>query len=87
MYFLFPETKGRTLEEIGHVFGDDVHVATQWYGASDDDKQKIEAQALRETEGGIVHEKTLAEASSSQVEDNSSGDKGTTTINEDVGKP
>ncbi|OQV04609.1 hypothetical protein CLAIMM_09464 [Cladophialophora immunda] len=62
IYLFFPETKGRTLEEIGHVFGDDMHVATQWYDASEEEKRKIEEQALKETEGGVVHEKGFAGA-------------------------
>ncbi|EXJ70257.1 uncharacterized protein A1O5_06325 [Cladophialophora psammophila CBS 110553] len=60
IYLFFPETKGRTLEEIGYLFGDDMHVATQWYDASEDEKRKIEEQALKETEGGVVHEKGFA---------------------------
>lgn len=41
----FPETKGRTLEEIGILFGDE-HVASQWYGLSEADKQKIRKEAM-----------------------------------------
>ena len=51
MYFLIPETKGHTLEETGHLFGDDVHVAHFWYGASEEEKAKIERQALEDTKG------------------------------------
>lgn len=57
MYFTFPETKGRTLEEIGDVFGDTQHVASHWYTAGPEEREKIAQQALRETEGGIVREK------------------------------
>jgi hypothetical protein len=41
----FPETKGRTLEEIGTLFGDE-HVASQWYGLSGEEKMKIKDEAL-----------------------------------------
>jgi hypothetical protein len=41
----FPETKGRTLEEIGILFGDE-HVASRWYGLSEEDKMKIRDEAM-----------------------------------------
>jgi hypothetical protein len=89
IYFLFPETKGRTLEEIGHVFGDDMHVAHNWYEASEEEKAKIEQQALDETKGGRVQEKTAAATNVvgtvSQVED-SYAEKGTATLSEDTAK-
>ncbi|ETI28370.1 hypothetical protein G647_00819 [Cladophialophora carrionii CBS 160.54] len=89
MYFLFPETKGRTLEEIGHVFGDDMHVAHNWYEATEEEKATIEQQALEETKGGRVQEKTATTANDlgtvSQVED-SFADKGTTNVNENASK-
>jgi sugar porter (SP) family MFS transporter len=47
IYFLFPETKGRTLEEIGALFGDE-HVASVWYGASEEQRAKIAREAMRE---------------------------------------
>lgn len=50
-YLLFPETKGRTLEEIGVLFGDEAHVASHWYGITDEEREKIANEALRETEG------------------------------------
>ncbi|KAF2679224.1 MFS transporter [Lentithecium fluviatile CBS 122367] len=45
IYFLFPETKGRTLEEIGALFGDE-HVASQWYGMSEEEKHRLAQEAL-----------------------------------------
>ncbi|KAK3081688.1 hypothetical protein LTS18_003870 [Coniosporium uncinatum] len=47
IYFLFPETKGRTLEEIGALFGEEV--ASTWYGISEEEKQRIAQDALRLT--------------------------------------
>ncbi|SMR53866.1 unnamed protein product [Zymoseptoria tritici ST99CH_1E4] len=49
IYLLFPETKGRTLEEIGLLFGDDVHVASQWYDLSPEEKEKVAEEAVRNT--------------------------------------
>lgn len=53
MWFLFPETKGRTLEEIGSLFGDE-HVASHWYGISDEEKEQIAQNALKLTESGRI---------------------------------
>ena len=52
---LFPETTGRTLEEIGTSFGDK-HVVSHWYGISEQEKEDIERDALRvtETNGGTA---------------------------------
>ncbi|SMQ51655.1 unnamed protein product [Zymoseptoria tritici ST99CH_3D7] len=49
IYLLFPETKGRTLEEIGLLFGDDVHVASQWYDLSPEEKEEVAVEAVRNT--------------------------------------
>lgn len=92
IYFLFPETKGRTLEEIGDLFGDDSHVASHWYGASEEERAKIEEQALRETEGGKVHElkenvqhqETVQPATT--IQDDSVAEKGSAVLNEDASK-
>ncbi|KAF2741235.1 MFS transporter [Polyplosphaeria fusca] len=53
IYLLFPETKGRTLEEIGALFGD-THVANKWYGLSEEEKQKIAHEALAKHPESVV---------------------------------
>jgi len=55
MYFLFPETKGRTLEEIGTLFGDE-HIASHWYGISEEERAKIDQDALKLTMSGRIPE-------------------------------
>jgi hypothetical protein len=80
-YFLFPETKGRTLEEIGDLFGDNLHVASHWYNATAEEKARIAEQALRETEGGVVHEKGYG---APKVEDESDASKGQAVLAEDA---
>ena len=53
VYFMFPETKGRTLEEIGEIFGDK-HVAAHWYGISEEEKEEIAKHALKLTADGRI---------------------------------
>ncbi|OAG35984.1 hypothetical protein AYO21_09844 [Fonsecaea monophora] len=53
IYFLFPETKGRTLEEVGSLFGDK-HIVAHWYGISEEEKEKIHQGALHLTESGQI---------------------------------
>lgn len=55
IYFLFPETKGRTLEEIGALFGDK-NVANHWYDLTEEEKARIHGQALNLTENGKYDE-------------------------------
>jgi hypothetical protein len=43
----FPETKGRTLEEIGALFGD-THIASRWYGMSEEEKARVAREAVTE---------------------------------------
>lgn len=50
-YFLFPETKGRTLEEIGAIFGD-TNIANKWYGLGEEERNKIHEQVLHPVAGG-----------------------------------
>lgn len=50
IYFLFPETKGRTLEEIGTLFGDEAHVALNWYNATDEERARMAEAAFQEME-------------------------------------
>ena len=53
IWFLFPETKGRTLEEIGEIFGDK-HVVAHWYGISEEEKQRIAEDAMKLTVDGRI---------------------------------
>lgn len=48
-----PETKNRTLEEIGEIFGDK-HIAAHWYGISEEEKQKIAQDAMKLTVDGRI---------------------------------
>ncbi|KAF2747661.1 MFS transporter [Sporormia fimetaria CBS 119925] len=47
IYLLFPETKGRTLEEIGSLFGDE-NIASHWYGVSEEEKRQLAQRAIAE---------------------------------------
>lgn len=67
-YFLFPETKGRTLEEIGDLFGDNLHVASHWYSATEEEREQMKQEALRETQGGRVSEKKPGERCDTHME-------------------
>lgn len=59
IYFLFPETKGRTLEEIGALFGDE-HIATRWYDLSKEDKERLGQEAIADIpETGFAREERL----------------------------
>jgi hypothetical protein len=60
MYFLFPETKGRTLEEIGALFGD-TNIAQQWYGLSEEEKDRIHEEALQQAGGKTDDENVFQE--------------------------
>lgn len=68
------ETKGRTLEEIGSLFGDE-HVASHWYGISEEEKAEIARNALEMTKTGEIPEKQdPARPRHSDVRDGKGGD-------------
>lgn len=60
VYFMCPETKGRSLEDINAQFGE--QVAIHYYGASEQEKAELEEEAMHVGEhekGAIsVHGKT-----------------------------
>lgn len=60
--YRFPETKGRTLEEIGALFGDE-RIANRWYGVSREEKIGSADQA------GIVDGKMKMEERDERTED------------------
>lgn len=47
LYFNLPETKGRTLEEIGGIFGDK-NIANRWYGLNEQEKAAVFEKAVME---------------------------------------
>ncbi|KAK3672438.1 hypothetical protein LTR78_007745 [Recurvomyces mirabilis] len=73
IWFLFPETKGRTLEEIGTLFGDE-HVASHWYGISDAEKEEIARNALKLTKSGGIPEDSREMSSLGAVEGKGGGE-------------
>ncbi|KAJ5151101.1 MFS transporter [Penicillium canariense] len=48
IYFLFRETKGRTLEEIGALFGDTENVVSYWYDATEEERKIIAHESFRD---------------------------------------
>jgi hypothetical protein len=50
MWYRFPETKWRTLEDIGTMFRDE-NVSSQWYGPSEEYKAKIRDEAMTKGTG------------------------------------
>ncbi|KAI7585750.1 hypothetical protein KC316_g5995, partial [Hortaea werneckii] len=80
IWFLFPETKNRTLEEIGTLFGDE-HVASHWYGISEEEKQEIARNAMKLTESGGIPEEPRA-----NTFENGKGEMGVDRV-EDAGQP
>lgn len=55
IYFLFPETKGRTLEEIGALFGD-TNVANRWYGLTEEERAAAAGGFKPDNRNGFMDE-------------------------------
>jgi len=66
--------KGRTLEEIGTLFGDD-HVASHWYGISEEERAKIDQDALKLTMSGRIPEEPQSKPPVSGVEGKDGNEK------------
>lgn len=50
LYFFFPETKGRSLEEMGSLFGDDANVVAHWHGMSADERERVAHEGFKKHE-------------------------------------
>ena len=72
---MFPETKGRTLEEIGEIFGDK-HVAAHWYGISEEEKEQIAKHAMKLTADGRIESDPELQPPENNVENGENGVKG-----------
>ncbi|KAF2774500.1 MFS transporter [Teratosphaeria nubilosa] len=79
-FFLFPETKGRTLEEIGALFGDE-HIASHWYGISEEERNEIARNALKSVQTGHLSEQSHVQSPVNDVEE-----KGGSEMVEDAAK-
>lgn len=68
---------GRTLEEIGTLFGDDQHVAAHWYNISEEEKERIAQNALQLTKSGRIPDEPALEppVNDADSHDGSQGDK------------
>lgn len=54
VWWIFPETKGLSLEEIGELFGD--HVAVQLTQLTMEERELLDQRILSEkTDGGAIH--------------------------------
>ncbi|KIW10105.1 hypothetical protein PV08_11065 [Exophiala spinifera] len=64
VYFMCPETKGRSLEDISAQFGE--QVAIHYYGATEQEKAEFEAAATG-GKGNFTHAETVAEVQEVQT--------------------
>ena len=72
VYFMCPETKGRSLEDINAQFGEEV--AIHYYGATEKEKQEFEVAIEEDEKADLEHDrrdltKAVAQHAHTHVED------------------
>lgn len=80
VYFMCPETKGRSLEDINAQFGE--QVAIHFYGATEEEKAQLEKAAMRDEEEEITKKRGGLAGDHHQVMD----EKNAVTHSEEVAK-
>ncbi len=65
VYFMCPETKGRSLEDINVQFGE--KVAIHFYGATAEEQAELEKAALKDEEDELQHKRTSISSLQGQV--------------------
>lgn len=67
VYFMCPETKGRSLEDINAQFGE--QVAIHFYGATEEEKAELDKAAIRDEEEELAGKRGLGDARSTGVDE------------------
>ena len=65
VYFMCPETKGRSLEDINVQFGE--KVAIHYYGATAEEQAELEKAAIKDEEQELQHKRTSISSLQDQV--------------------
>jgi Sugar (and other) transporter len=79
VYFMCPETKGRSLEDINAQFGE--KVAIHFYGATEEEKAELEKAAIRDEEEELAGKRGAVDGRSTGVDE-----KGVMAHSEEVSK-
>lgn len=69
VYFMCPETKGRSLEDINVQFGE--KVAIHYYGATVEESAELEKAAIKDEEEELKHKRTSISSVQDQVAERS----------------